>query len=394
MSNFSILSFFILMFPISNYGFNVQDRAIEKSIYSEALEDESIGECKLKLMGEFNGIGANIDTDKYYFTFDSTSKVYSLKVNLTHGDIFYIYHYEKSRALYYPIFNQKACDDFESIGLTRSPYSGSSYFWKVELTGEYEINVDYHIETIGNVWDIWGDEYSSRINYSFNNDSECYFATEFDKKNKYYLMTKNSEKQIFQYGKNYGKVFQSTSNISIYQKENVGIIQLEYDSKYAKEVELFVFDENNNLLSQFTYPLNDGFCYFHLNSLEGDYEFGKAAAVLYRIDNGIGQFVSDNVEYKNCILSLSQTKAKEIIEKYDSLSDKNKEIVDNSSISFIDATFTLKEKCLIKDIIGDIREISKVSFVFPVLAIVIPLGVIFLGGIGTFFFLYFKKRDS
>ena len=345
-------------------------------------------------MGEFNGVGANIDTNKYYFSFDSTSKAYYLKVNLTHGDIFYVYHYEKSRALYYPIFNEKACNDFESIGLTRSPYSGSNYFWRVELSGDYEFYIDYHIESIGNVWDIWDDEYSSKIAYTFNNDCSCFFVTEFDDKNKYHLMTKNKDGQIFQYGKNFGTIFQPSDKISIYEKENCGIIQLNYDSRYAEEVDVIVFDENDVSASQFTFPLKNEYCYFSLDSLDGNNEFSKAASVLYKIDKGIGRYSLEEKIYENCILALSQADAKKIIDDYDLLDEKNKEIVDNSTISYIDSSFELKQNSLIKNIIGEVREISKVPYVFPIFAIIIPVGVLIMGGIVTFFLSYFKKRDS
>ena len=51
---------------IPNYVFFTEP--IGKNIVSRANinEVEEIGNSKLKLMGQFNGIGANIDSDKYY----------------------------------------------------------------------------------------------------------------------------------------------------------------------------------------------------------------------------------------------------------------------------------------------------------------------------------------
>lgn len=379
---------------IPNYVFFTEP--IGKNIVSQANinEVEEIGNSKLKLMGQFNGIGANIDSDKYYFSFDTESQSYFLKVKLTKGDIFYIYQYEKTRAFYYPIFNQKACDAFESIGLTRSPYSGSFYFWAVELTGEYEIRLDYHAENIEKVWDIWNEEYSSSIVYGFKNDSVCCFVTEFNDKNKYQLMTKNKDGKIFQYGKNFGTFFEPSNKIKIYQKEKCGIIRLEYDSRYGEELDLFILDENDVSISQFTFPLKHEYCYFSLNSLEGNNEFGKTASILFEIDKGISKYTLEENTYDNCILSLSQIDAKRIIDDYDMLDETNKNIVDKSSITYIDSSFNLKQNAPIKNVIDEIREISRVPFVFPILAIIIPLGVLTIGGIGTFFLLYFKKRDS
>lgn len=387
---FSSLFLFTLPYSLVFSSTKIDEPNYDNKINSENNEHSS----DLKLMGQFNGMGSKINNDKYIFTYNSDSQCYYLKIDLTKGDIFYIYQLDKTRALYYPIFNERACDDFESIGLTRSHYSGSYYFWKVELTGEYEITVDNSVENVQNVWDIWNDEYKSSIKYKFNNENICYFALDIDPSKKYFFKTLNESENIYQYGKKYGTKLYYTNNVSIYGNSNKKIFALEYDINYSSRCNVCVLNENDELIFQSPLiDLKNNYCYFSIETLDGDFNYADIVSILYGIDAGIGYFEIDGVGYEKCILSLKQQDAKRIFDTYKSLNEQQKEIVDKSTLTYVNSAGELKNNCQIEEVMNEIKTISIKKNSFPIIAIVLPFAVLIIGSIATYFLLYFKKRD-
>lgn len=340
------------------------------------------------LQGGFSGVVINRETEERKFVFNKDNNCYELFIELNEGDYFYPFDSLKRKPFYWSKeIVPPGESSFEANGLSWYSFSNDDGYWYVNQTGTYHIAITYLIENYVNAWrEIWNETYNSYIEFVCNNNKNQYCL--FDKKENqsFSAYTEKQDSKIHQYGYNGGHVY-NTRNVSIPGFENKTIVNIPYDFNYSEKFSITEVVDNQKDSSELLNLSENLFLNGSLESSESSTK--RICSIVSKVENA---FCAGHVENGYLKSNITQSDSKMIISEYESLTDEERNVVDNTTMTYQNNSENVTEKIanlipLFKSKAKKVFRVSAWSYIIPIVGFFAILSLFIV-------FLNFKKKES
>lgn len=342
------------------------------------------------LQGSFGGIEINRSTEERLFSFNSELNCYELYVHLDKGDYFYPFDKFKAKPFYWDInVIPRENSLFTQNGLSwYSKYESGDGCWFVNQSGIYHFTITYLIEnTLQNFRYVWTDEYASSIEFICDNSKDQFLLLDNEENQQFLVYTEKDDSFIFQYGYGYGTSIYNTTHITILGMEDKTMIDIPYDSNFSSRFKITKFSEDLYYQSDFINFSDE--LMVSTNGTVGNRATRDICAVLYNIEK---VFISEKDSSLLSSDNLNRKTAIKIMNFYNSLSESDKFIVDNSKLNYLLNNETMSMR--ISDLIPAIMIKTKKNYIVSCWTFLLPFGGIIIILLIFLLFINFKKKYS